>query len=54
MNICKCHHIPRIGDFAIGKEYQWQYIIDAIRVIDENGAEISFSEINFLWYFNKA
>lgn len=48
---CTCYCLPPEGKFIIGKIYSWRYIIDGIVVTDENGREIYFDEIKFLWYF---
>lgn len=53
MNLCRCHHIPNMGIFNIGNDYQWTYLIDGIYVIDENAKNICFDEYHFLWYFTK-
>lgn len=50
---CICHHIPKDGNFKIGKEYSFQYGIDCICVTDDNGQQVFFDEITFLWYFTK-
>lgn len=53
MNKCICHHLPAEGSFKIGTEYRWIYIIDGIKVTDDNGDFVSFDEYTFLWYFAK-
>ena len=50
---CRCHNIPNKGNFTIGNEYQWTYIIDGINVSDDNGSIVSFDECKFLWYFTR-
>ena len=34
MEMCTCYNLPPKGEFLIGKEYPWQYIIDGIVVKD--------------------
>ena len=53
MNKCLCHHLPAKGSFKIGAEYLWIYIIDGIKVTDDNGDFVSFDEYTFLRYFTK-
>ena len=53
MGTCVCCNLPPKGEFLIGKEYPWQYIIDGIVVKDEKGIEFDFNEIIFLIYFKK-
>lgn len=53
MDKCRCHSLPPKGRFILWKSYEYSYIIDGISVIDENGDSIYFSEINWLWYFQK-
>ena len=50
---CTCYCLPPEGKFVIGKIYSWRYIIDGIAVTDENGKEIPFDDIKFLWFFQK-
>lgn len=54
-NVCigRCHHIPKEGNFKVGAEYEYSYIIDGIYVIDDNGDSIDFNDYTFLWYFTK-
>lgn len=47
----KCYHLPEKGNFILGKSYDCSYIIDGIAVKDEDKEIITFSEINWLWYF---
>ena len=37
----------------VGRQYMREYIIDGIKMIDEDGTEIFFDEIKWLWYFDK-
>lgn len=37
MNWCRCYNLPDKEDFQICSEYQWEYIIDGIIVINEKG-----------------
>ncbi len=53
MNLCKCHHVPPTGVFIKEKTYNWEYVIDAVAVTDENDNKLIFDEITFLWYFAK-
>ena len=53
MSKCVCHHIPKDGVFKLGKEYEYQYGIDYICVLDDNWKRIFFDEITFLWFFTK-
>lgn len=53
MNRCRCCNIPAESDFQIDSEYQWEYIIDGIIVINEKGKKIFFDEYTFLRYFTK-
>ena len=48
---CACYCLPMEGEFIIGNIYSWHYIVDGIVVTDENGKEIQFDEIKFLWFF---
>lgn len=41
------------GNFKVGAEYEYSYIIDGIYVIDDNGDSIDFNDYTFLWYFTK-
>jgi len=50
---CKCHSLPPEGKFVLQKSYEYSYIIDGVYVIDENNDQIYFSEIKWLWYFQK-
>lgn len=54
-NVCfgRCHNIPKEGNFRVGAEYEYSYIIDGIYVIDDNGDSINFNDYTFLWYFTK-
>lgn len=54
-NVCigRCHNIPKEGNFKVGAEYEYSYIIDGIYVIDDNGDRIDFNDYTFLWYFTK-
>lgn len=54
-NVCigRCHNIPKEGNFKVGAEYEYSYIIDGIYVIDDNGDSIDFNDYTFLWYFTK-
>ena len=51
--ISRCHHIPKEGNFKVGAEYEYSYIIDGIYVVDDNGDSIDFNDYTFLWYFTK-
>lgn len=51
MGKCKCYCMPPEGEFIIGNIYNWTYIIDGRHVTDENGKQIGFGEIRFLWFF---
>ncbi|MEG2584648.1 MAG: hypothetical protein RSA27_09100 [Oscillospiraceae bacterium] len=53
MNKCKCHHIPENSFFTLEHIYNWEYIIDAIRIIDDIGNIYNFNEFIFLYYFTK-
>lgn len=53
VRISRCHHVPREGNFKVGAEYEYSYIIDGIYVIDDNGDSIDFNDYTFLWYFTK-
>lgn len=54
-NVCigRCHNIPKEGNFKVGAEYEYSYIIDGIYVIDDNGDSFYFNDYTFLWYFTK-
>lgn len=54
-NVCigRCHNIPKEGNFKVGAEYEYSYIIDGIYVIDDTGDSIYFNDYTFLWYFTK-
>lgn len=51
--ISRCHHIPKEGNFKVGAEYEYSYIIDGIYVVDDNGDSFDFNDYTFLWYFTK-
>lgn len=53
MNKCRCHHIPKEGNFKVGAEYEYSYIIDGIYIIDDNGDRFYFNDHAFLRYFKK-
>ena len=53
VRISRCHNIPKEGNFRVGAEYEYSYIIDGIYVIDDNGDSIDFNDYTFLWYFTK-
>ena len=53
VRISRCHNIPKEGNFRVGAEYEYSYIIDGIYVIDDNGDRIDFNDYTFLWYFTK-
>lgn len=53
MYICRCNNLPPEGNFIKGKEYEWDYIIDATYIIDDNGEQVVFDDIKFYWYFTK-
>ena len=53
MNKCLCRHLPAEGKFKVDNEYQCIYVIDGIKVIDDNGDFVSFDEYTFLWYLKK-
>ena len=53
VRISRCHHIPKEGNFKVGAEYEYSYIIDGIYVIDDNGDKFYFNDYTFLWYFTK-
>ncbi len=53
VRIGRCHNIPKEGNFKVGAEYEYSYIIDGIYVIDDNGDSIDFNDYTFLWYFTK-
>lgn len=48
---CECYELPDQGRFLLGNQYMWDYVIDGIRVRDEDEADIFFDEIKWLWYF---
>ncbi|MDE6991635.1 MAG: hypothetical protein K2P42_13385 [Lachnospiraceae bacterium] len=50
---CECYELPEQGVFIVGNQYLWQYIIDGIAVADENGTEVLFDAIKWLWYFRR-
>lgn len=54
-NVCigRCHNIPKEGNFKVGAEYEYSYVIDGIYVIDDNGDSFDFNDYTFLWYFTK-
>lgn len=54
MGTCICYRLPPKGEFVVGKEYPWTWVIDGLIVKDENGMGIDFrNEIFFLIYFKK-
>lgn len=50
---CECYELPEQGVFIVVNQYLWQYIIDGIAVADENGTEVLFDAIKWLWYFRR-
>lgn len=50
---CECYELPEQGAFIVGNQYLWHYIIDGSAVVDENGTEVLFNAIKWLWYFRK-
>ena len=50
---CICYELPEQGNFFLGKQYMWGYVIDGIIVKDEDDVKILFDEIKWLWYFQK-
>lgn len=53
VRISRCYLIPKEGNFKVGAEYEYSYIIDGIYVIDDNGDKFYFNDYTFLWYFTK-
>lgn len=51
--LCECYELPGEGVFVVGGRYRWSYIIDGVAVRDENGMDIPFDEIKWLWYFRR-
>ena len=49
--LVECYALPDQGRFLVGRQYMREYIIDGIKIIDEDGIEIFFDEIKWLWYF---
>ena len=45
--------MPKEGNFKVGAEYEYSYIIDGIYVVDDNGDSFDFNDYTFLWYFTK-
>lgn len=54
-NVCigRCYNIPKEGNFKVGAQYEYSYVIDGIYVIDDNGDSFDFNDYTFLWYFTK-
>lgn len=42
--LCSCFHLPSNGRFTVGKQYPFEYLIDARRVVDDFGERIEISE----------
>ena len=53
MGECIYYCLPKEGNFVIGSKYEWKYIIDGIRVCDEDGNQICFMDYTFMWYFKE-
>ena len=53
MGSCICYCLPKEGNYIIGNKYKWEYIIDGIRVYDEEENSVCFDACNFLWYFKR-
>ena len=53
VRISRCYHISKEGNFKVGAEYEYSYIIDGIYVIDDNGDKFYFNDYTFLGYFTK-
>ena len=49
--LCECYELPDQGRFLIGSEYRCNSVIEGSRVRDEDGDDIVFDEIKWLWYF---
>ncbi|MDE6743556.1 MAG: hypothetical protein K2J95_06755 [Lachnospiraceae bacterium] len=45
--VCTCFRLPPNGRFTVGRQYSYEYLIDAERVIDDSGEMITFSENMF-------
>ncbi|MDE6687015.1 MAG: hypothetical protein K2K17_06845 [Lachnospiraceae bacterium] len=45
--VCTCFQLPPNGRFTVGRQYSYEYLIDAERVIDDSGEMITFSENMF-------
>lgn len=49
---CKCRNAPDRGSFRKGEVYEYDYGMDFVFAIDDNGDRIDFdNEFVFLWYF---
>lgn len=46
-HVCTCFRLPPNGRFTVGRQYSYEYLIDAERVIDDSGEMITFSENMF-------
>lgn len=44
---CTCCTLPLTGQFTVGKEYYWEYIIDGVKVYDDNQIGIIFKSSVF-------
>lgn len=49
--VCTCCKQPPYGDFTVGADYTYEFIIDAEKVTDDQGAVITFPESMFLSCF---
>lgn len=49
--MCNCVKLPSYGNFTVGSHYIFEYLIDAEKVTDDLGNEITFSENMFKIFF---
>lgn len=49
--VCICRQLPSYGNFTVGADYTFEYIIDARKVTDNLGEVITFPENIFLSCF---
>lgn len=49
--MCKCVELPPYGNFTVGSNYPFEYLIDAEKVIDNSKNEITFAENIFKKFF---
>lgn len=49
--ICECVKLPPHGDFTVGSDYPFEYLIDAEKIVDDSKNRITFPENIFKIFF---